>query len=230
MMDRHGIRRERRKQVSQRSPLCDFQVAIARDLIDVCENDRLPQASRPIGRNQRIGFGGQHRARIDGISVAFPVIPQPGKKEQTTFNGVASFAAANERLVKLTADQHAALRLERSTETPGRVHRFAAGVEPFPLILLASLVVRRRLPVKRQPAPLPQLDDPVIRFRIESDYHDIAHRIPVGLRNQIEQQLSVLKRLGDLSQILFDVKSMAHSEKLRCLPDFNQQSCFDCVC
>jgi len=230
MMNRHGVLGERRKQISQGRPFRDFQVAVSSDLLDVCEEDGLPQASRPIGSHQRVGFGCQHRARVDRFAIAFPVVPQPGKKEQTTVNGVASFTAANVRLVKFAARQHAALRSERPAESPGRIHCFAASVKPFPLVLLSRRVIRRGFPVRRQPAPLPQLDDPVVRFRIAPDDHDIAHRVPVGFRDKIESKLSVFERLGNLSQILFHVKSMAHGEKLSRPADSSQRPFLDSVC
>ena len=214
MMNCHHVFRQRTHQILEQSPFGDFGVAVASHLIEVCEDDRLPHPACSIGCNQWVSFRRQHRARLDRFLTIAPVIPQAGKEKHITANGVSSLAATAKRLVETVCHQDTPLRRERPPETPRRVNRLAAGIKPFPLIFLSCRVIRRRLPVRRQPTPLPEFDNPLLRFRVTPDDRNIAHWIAVRFRQRIDAELQPIKCFGNLMQIRFGVVSVAHANTL----------------
>jgi len=213
-MNRHHVFRQRVQQILEQSPLSNFQVAVAIHLIELRQDDRLPHPACSIGCDKWVGFRGQHRARLNGFFVIIPVVPKAGQKKQTAVDGVTRLATTSKRLVETVPHQDTPLRLECVPESPRRVNGLTAGIKSFPLVLLSRRILFRQLPVGRQPAPLPEFDDPLIRVRIPPDDGDFLHGIKVFIRQRIDVDPQTVEQVDNLMQVRFGVVSVAHADTL----------------
>ena len=200
-MNCHDIPRERLQQIFKLCSLRYPGIAVPSHLIEFGQDHWLSQTSCSICRNEWIGIRGQHRARPHRFFCVLPVVPQTGKIHEATVGRVTGFASVSIWLIKTTSHHDTSLKRKRPTKPPGAVSRFTASVEALPLVIFPGRILCGRSPVRRQPAPLAALDDPLSERRITPQDQHVTHGIAIGVRNRIRTNLNRSERFNNLLQV-----------------------------
>jgi len=200
-MNCHDIPGERLQQIFKLCSLRYLGIAVPSHLIEFGQDHWMSQTSCSICRDKWIGIRCQHGTRTNRFFYVTPVVPQTGKIHEATVGRVTGFAAVSIWLIKATSHHDTSLRRERPAKSPGAVSSFTASIEALPLVILPGRILFGRSPVRRQPAPLTELDDPLIEIRITPQDQDVAHGIAIGVRNRIRMNLNRSERFGNLPQV-----------------------------